>query len=130
MAEKATGNTKGATAKKQLPAKTHNLDEVRKKLAPFVKAITDAYDKMEEVHGSHVLTINHKFDTAAEATGLPKSLLRKEIARIRRRIKEEAREQEMSEEEREDTEKFRDAMDGTPFGVYAAGQLAQGKTLN
>lgn len=129
MAEKATGN--GKAGKTPKPAgKGHNLDEMRKKLLPFVKGLTDAYDKMEEVHGSHVLTINHKFDTAAEATGFPKATLRKEIARIRRRMKEEASEQEMSEEEREDIETFRNVMSGTPFGAYAAGKLAEGKSLN
>lgn len=129
MAEKATGN--GAAAPKTKPAaKGHNLEELRKKLLPFVKGLTDAYDKMEEVHGSHVLTINHKFDTAAEATGFPKALLRKEISRLRRRMKEEANEQGMSEEERDDIEKFRNVMAGTPFGAYAAGKLAAGKTVN
>lgn len=129
MAEKATGNGKPGKALKLAP-KGHNLDEVRKKMLPFVKGIDDAYDKMEEVHGSHVLTINHKFDTAAEATGIPKAILRREIARMRRRKKELAREQEMSEEERDDVEKLRDAMDGTPFGAFFAGRLAVSKTLN
>lgn len=123
MAEKVAANDAGKKARAPAP-KGHNLDDLRKKLAPFTKAIFEAYDAMETDHGSHVLTINHKFEKAAESTGFPKSLLRQEVARMRRRKKDEEREKAMADEEREDIERFRAAMDGTPFGAYAAGQLA------
>lgn len=144
MAEKATGNGKAKGAEKP-PKKTpeekkaareaekaqtaaarkHALDNLRKKLPECVTDIIKMYDKMEEVHGSHVLSISHKKDNAAEITGIPKGILSREIARIRRKQKEMAREAGMSDEEREDVERFRDAMDGTPFGKYAAGKLAE-----
>lgn len=126
MAEVVKGA--GAPKKKEKgPKKTHNLDDLRRKLGPYVKGITDAYDAMEEDHGSHVLTISDKFNKAAESTGFPVSLLRREISRIRRNIKDEKREQELKPDERQEIEQFRAAMDGLPMGKYAAGQLAKGK---
>lgn len=125
MAEKVTGDPEKKARKKKAPAAGHNLEDLRKKLAPFVKGITDAYDDMEEDHGSHVLTIAAKFEKAAESTGFPKGLLRTEIARIRRKQKEEAKEIAMDDDEREDTERFRACMDGTPMGKWAQGSLAR-----
>lgn len=124
MAEKATPEKAAKPKKEKAPKKPVDLDNLRKKLAPFAKDIFTAYEAMEQDHGSHVLTINHKFDKAAENTGFPKSLLRSEIARMRRKQKEEEKEQSMAEEEREDIERFRDAMEGTPFGKWAEGELA------
>lgn len=123
MAETVEGQ---GGAKKTAPAKKgHNRVDLRKKLEPFMKEICGDYDKMEEVHGSHVMKINRKFENISEATGFPKAMIRSEVARVRRRIKEEAKEKELEEEEREEIEAFRDAFKGTPFGKYAEGELAK-----
>lgn len=123
-------NLKPAAAKdkpKGKPGKGHNITELRKSLAPYVTDIMKMYDEMEEDHGSHVTRIGNKFEKVGEATGFGTGKLRSEIARMRRRQKEIAKEQEMDEDEREETERFREALAGTPMAKWAEGELAKPK---
>lgn len=111
--------------KQRKPGKGHNRAQLKKLLAPFVPEIFDAYQKMEEVHGSHVMKINRRFDKIAEETGFPKAMIRSEISRARRRMKEEQKEKEMDDELREENEALREAFQGTAFGSYFEGLLAK-----
>jgi hypothetical protein len=116
MAEKVGAADKPAKEKK-VP-KTHNLSELTKKLEPFLKEITKAYDAMEEDHGSHVLSINHKFEAISEKIGFPKALIRTQVARIRRAKKAEEQLKEMTVEELEEEISLREGFAGTAFGKY------------
>lgn len=120
MAEKVGEADKAV--KKRVP-KEHNLADLANKLGPFVKDIMKAYDAMEEDHGSHVLTINNKFDAIAEKVGFPKALIRTQIAKIRRASKEEDTIKEMSEAEIDQEIELATGFAGTLFGKYVEERL-------
>jgi tryptophanyl-tRNA synthetase len=111
---------KGADA----PPKEHNLEALKKVMAPEINKILALIDTMESDAGSHREKIKQGYDAGASATGLPKKVLQREIARIRRNRKERAEELEMSEHERNDIELLRESLEGTPLGTFAQGKLA------
>lgn len=121
MAEKVGAAEKPAKEKK-VP-KTHNLSDLTKKLEPFVKDIFKAYDAMEEDHGSHVLTINNKFEKIAEQIGFPKALIRSQISALRRSQKAEKKLKEMSVDELEQEIELLQGFAGTAFGKYVEGKI-------
>lgn len=121
MAEKVGGETKAS----KRPPKTHNVDDLVKKLEPFMKDIMNSYDAMEEDHGSHVLKISNKFDGIAEKTGFPKSLIRSQVAKIRRAAKEDDAIREMEVAEIEQEIELAKGFAGTAFGKFAEGRLAK-----
>lgn len=123
MAEKATGEDAGAGKKTRKVDKTHNQAELAKKLEPFIKEINKMYDAMEEDHGSHVLSINHKFEAIAEKIGFPKGMVREKVAQIRRGIKEEKKLKEAELEELEDEVKLLEGFAGTGFGRFVQNRL-------
>jgi len=101
MAEKLSGSEK--PAKEKRPPKTHNMAALTKALDPFLNSVCKMYDEMEKDHGSHVLSINHKFEEIAEKIGFPKGLIRQKVAAIRRaeKAKEALKEMERDEIEQE-----------------------------
>ena len=125
MAEKATGNKpKKKAAKDDAAGVGHNSEKDKKKLDAHVQRIMGKMDNMEKDHGGHILEIAFDIEKASEDTGFSKGLIRSEIATIRRKKKQEAKEKGMSESERADTERFRSLMGDTPMGKWVGGALA------
>lgn len=118
MADKISGSEK--PAKEKRPPKTHNVAELPKKLEPFLKDIMKAYDVMEQDHGSHVLTINNKFETISEKVGFPKALIRKHVAKIRRTEKENDALKEMGDAELDEEIDLQKGWAGTSFAAFTS----------
>lgn len=125
MAEKvgAPAEDGGTKKKARKVDKAHNQAELAKKLDPFIKDINKMYDAMEEDHGSHVLSINHKFEAIAEKIGFPKGLIRSQVAKIRTGIKLEKTLREAEAEELEDEIKLLEGFAGTGFGRFVQERL-------
>jgi uncharacterized protein YukE len=116
MAEKIGAPEK--TAKR--PPKTHNVAELPKKLEPFLKEIMKAYDALEEDHGSHILSINHKFEKISETIGFPKSLIRTHVAKIRRSSKEADTLKEMDDDDLAQEIELQKGWAGTSFAAFTS----------
>lgn len=125
MAEKVTADNDGdgAPKKGRKVTKTHNQADLAKKLEPFIKDINKAYDAMEEDHGSHVLSINHKFTAIAEKIGHPATAIRSQVAKIRRGIKAEKQLKEAELEELEAEAELLEGFAGTAFGRFVQEKL-------
>lgn len=126
MAEKVGGKDKAATRKetRETPGKGHNIDKIRKDGEGIVKSYLAKKEAMESDMAGYRSEINDIYTKGAEKLGIKKSVLAKELKRIEKAKKEEAAEKEMAPDEREQTELFRSSMEGTPFGDWAAGELA------
>lgn len=134
MAEKATGAAKKKKAVKaprkevrEKPGKGHNLEALREEGEGIVAEYLELAKSMDSDMAGYRSDFNDLYDKASDKLGIKKSVLSRELKRIRAAKKAEEKEQEMAPDEREQTELFREAMEGTPFGDYAAGELAKPK---
>lgn len=109
---------------KDPPAKGHNSIDPKKAEAG-VKEILKAFDAMEADSGAHRNKIKELYEKHANATGMTRKNLRKEVANIRREKARQAEELEMEQDERDEIEAFRKSMAGTPFGAFVGGELAK-----
>ena len=105
------------------PGKGHNSIDA-KKAETGVKEILKAFTAMEADSGAHRNKIKELYEKHANASGMTRKNLRKEVANIRREQARQAEELEMEQDERDEIEAFRDAMKGTPFAAYVGGKLA------
>lgn len=115
----------GKKAEEAAARQGHNLEDLKKKMAPALGDILKAFDHLDSVSGDARNKIKDAYDTAASKTGVSKRIIMREVNRIRRRQKERAEEIEMKDQDRDDIEALRAALDGTPLGKFAEGQLAQ-----
>lgn len=106
------------------PGMGHNLTDLRAKIAPFVTRFIKLSDDMASDMAGYRSDFNTLYEEGAGEGGIKKSVLTKELKRIYANKKAEEKEKEMAPDEREQTELFRAAMEGTPFGDWAAGSLA------
>lgn len=119
MAEKLTSDGgQSPKGKRGRVPKNHNQKELVKKLDPFIPEMIGLYDKMEEVHGTHMTRINNRFKKIAEDIDFPIPMLRSHIANIRRLQKAEAKIAEMSREDLEAAIELAEGFAGTAFGDY------------
>lgn len=127
MAENLKANDKlsGKTRKEKREAGMgHNLTELRKKAEPMMKKLLKLQDDMDGDAAGYRSQFAKEYEKGAEALGCNKSVLVSEFRRLNRNRKEAMAEQEMDDDERAEREALREALSGTPFGTWAAGDLA------
>lgn len=107
------------------PGMGHNVTALREIGEPLVDEFLKLYEQMESDMAGYRSDINNLYEKAAGDLGLKKTVVSKELKRILARKKAEAKEKEMAPDERQQTELFRASMEGTPFGDWAAGTLAE-----
>lgn len=125
MAEKVGGEKSTRKQTREAPGKGHNIDKLRKDGEGIVKAYLAKKEAMESDMAGYRSEINEIYEKGAEKLGIKKSVLSAELKRIEKAKKQEAKESGMAPDEREQTELFRSSMEGTPFGDWAAGELAE-----
>lgn len=129
MGEKLSGKDGPAKATRketrETPGKGHNIDALRKGGEAFVKQFIAKSEAMESDMAGYRSEIGDIYEKAAEKLGLKKSVVQAELKRILKAKKQHAKEQEMSADEREQTELWRTAMEGTQWELFAAGDLAE-----
>src|SRR5579862_2943139 len=107
------------------PGMGHNVAALREIGEPLVEEFIKIYEAMESDMAGWRSDLNNFYEKAAGDLGLKKTVVSKELKRILARKKAEAKEKEMAPDERQQTEIFRASMEGTPFGNWAAGVLAE-----
>jgi anti-sigma-K factor RskA len=133
MAEKAKkdGDKKAPKTRKVIrdkPGAGHNVASLRADGVDIIEAYLDKVAAMESDMAGYRSEFADLYAKAAETLGLKKSVVQAELKRILGAKKQAEKEEEMAPDEREQTELWRSAMEGTPFGDYAAGQLADPKS--
>ena len=107
------------------PGQGHNIEALKEMGGEIVERFLNLSKDMASDMAGYRSDFNTLYDEAANSLGLKKSVLSRELKRILKNKLAEEKEREIASDEREQTILFREIMDGTPFGQWAAGQLAE-----
>lgn len=107
------------------PGKGHNIAEMRELVEKHSGAFFELSTAMESDMAGYRSDFGTLYDKVADATGLKKSVIIRELKRMKRKKKEAEQEAQMAADEREQTELWRSAAAGTQFGLFAEGELAK-----
>lgn len=110
---------------RESPGLGHNIAAIRDQGAPYVERYLKLTDAMDSDMAGYRSDINNLYEEASGDLGMKKTVISKELKRIRANQKAAAKEKEMAADEREQTEMWRAAMVGTQFEIFSAGDLAQ-----
>lgn len=128
MAEKVAGKPKkGRKAVREAPGKGHNTEALGADYEEIAKAYLEKKEAMESDMAGYRSEINDIYTKGAEKLGVKKTVLSTELKRLERKKKDEAKEQEMAPDEREQTELLRTALTAQmgDLGRWAVGKLAK-----
>jgi uncharacterized sporulation protein YeaH/YhbH (DUF444 family) len=133
MAEKLNSGDGGGKrgrgkAKTDGPGMGHNITQIRKEAEPIFKRLANKQRDMETAMGEFRVDLKNLYEEGANKIGCSRKVLREEFRRYIYNLKAEQRELELEASERAEIEALRAALEGTPFGSYVAGTLAEPKT--
>lgn len=114
---------RGRKETRTTPGAGHNLASLRKAGANFAERFMTLCDSMDSDMAGYRADIKVLYEEAANETGLKKSVVTKELKRIRANKKAAEAEAEMAPDERAQTTMWRAAMEDTKWGQYSQGDL-------
>lgn len=102
-----------------------NLTAIRKAAVPIIERLFELQQTMDSDMGGYKADFATIYEEGANSIGCKKSILKKEFKRLLAAKRQQEAEEELTGPERDQIEAFRAAMDGTPFGAWAEGKLAE-----
>lgn len=106
------------------PGQGHNIETLKEAGGDIVEKFLALSKDMASDMAGYRADFKTLYDDAANSLGLKKSVISRELKRILKNKLAEEKEREMASDEREQTILLRESLAGTPFGEWAAGELA------
>lgn len=106
------------------PGMGHNIAALRDEGVPYIERFLKLKASQESDMGSYAADFGNLYEEAAGVLGIKEEVLKRELNRLHKNKKAAEKEAEMKADEREQTELFRAAMEGTQFEMFVAGDLA------
>lgn len=121
-APKKPRNTKKET--RENPGMGHNITALRDEGIPYVERFLELKKSQESDMASYASDFGTLYEEAAGVLGIKETVLKSELNRLHKNKKAAEKEAEMKADERQQTELFRSAMEGTQYQLFTAGDLA------
>jgi hypothetical protein len=106
------------------PGMGHNIATLRDEGVPYIERFLALKASHESDNAGYAADFGKLYEEAAGVLGIKATVLKFELNRLHKNKKAAEKEAEMKADEREQTELFRSAMEGTQFEMFTAGDLA------